>query len=219
MSTDTPDISSIAKGQPLSTGSAHGKHGRIDGLPDDLRELVDDLVTRHSSRTVAEVIRDAGHCLDIAPVTLQHYVDAYRRERIPPERCINPFLVERLTSRLRRNVNCLTAMSDLIALQQERIGIARMGELDGTLDPEVNKQIHLMTRMLKVYSDMSIKAGLMGLHVSQYAKECQLEEESMMIETSDIFFRILRGVGVNNPDELETWLDRAADSVNDDDEK
>lgn len=199
-------MTSIQKAQKASKNPNHDKYWRINSLPDDMRDLIIDLLKQHSPRMVAETIREAGYHLDIQPITLMHCLETYRREKISADECLNPYIIEKLSSRLKTSVNCFAEMSELISLQKERIRLARFEELDGKLSPEVNKQVHLMTRMIKVYSDMGIKAGLMGTFVSEFNRDSKENEEAEVFDVRNIFFRILRNIGLDSPEKLTALI-------------
>jgi hypothetical protein len=200
---------SLAKAQKASKDPNHDKLWRVNSLPPETKKRTDEMLRRHSPRTVAELQQEEGYNTDIQAVTLCHILEQYRREKIPADDLINPYMVEKLTARLKTNVNVFSEMSELISLQKERIRLARMEEIDGKLSQEVTKSLHLMGRLLKIYADMGIKAGLMGSFVNQFTRECQQDEEMEVFDVRNIFFKVLRGM-VRIPAEADRHSDLMA---------
>jgi hypothetical protein len=186
-------LSSIQQAQAASKDLNHDKFWRVNSLPADRIEQTVEMLKRHSPRTVAELLQEDGYHTDIKAISLSHILEKYRAEKIPAHQLISPYLVERLTSELKRNVNVFSEMSDLITLQRNRIRAALLVEEEsGQLLPETNKQLHLQARMIKVFGDLGLKSGLLSEFIQTYLQESQLADEAMTRETRSMFLRFFQ---------------------------
>jgi len=183
---------SIKKAQSASKDPNHDKLWRVNTLPPEVYQRTYEMLKRHSPRTVAELLQEDGFHTDIKGITLAHILEKFRSEKIPQHQLLNPYILERLTSEIKKNVNVFSEMSDLIALQRSRIRKALLAEEEsGQLAQETNKQLHLQARMIKIYGDLGIKAGLMNEFINTFLRENTEGDECMVMETRDLFWRIL----------------------------
>lgn len=195
MSQGTPKTPAIVKAQKAKT-PGNDPFKRITGMTPERRQLVDSLLLVHSPAQVAEVMQvDWGESTDIARVSLSHVLEKYRTATIPIDKILNPFMVGRLTEKVRRSVNALAAMSDLLELQQERLRYARIEELEkGVLTPSVDKQVTLTNRLLRNYSDLAYKAGLIDLFTSDFKRVSAEEEEQFEFSLGQLYWKTMRRI-------------------------
>lgn len=190
---------SIKKAQQASLDKSHDKFWRINTLPSEVHERVYEQLKRHSPRTVAELLQEDGYHTDIKAITLAHILEKFRSQKIPRHQLLNAYVVERIAGDMRKNVNVLAELSDMIMLQRERIRRAVLEEEEtGELLPETNKQLHLQNRLLKTYGDLGIKSGLMSEFIRDFMTESQLAEEAMTLETRHMFLRYFVAIAQGN---------------------
>lgn len=154
-------MKSIEKAQKASKTPGNDKFSRINQLPEEEFSLVVDLLRRHSPRTVAEEMQSRGFCKDIATISLTHLLEKFRRLHVPISDLISPYMVAKETGRLRRNVNFINEITDLIDLQKERIRNMIIREEEKNLnESKTGEEIVRLGKLLSNYVDMSIKAGI-----------------------------------------------------------
>lgn len=183
-------ITAMQKAQAVAHKPDHDPLWRINTLPADRYEQTVEMLKRHSPRTVAELLQEDGYHTDIQAVTLSHILERFRSEKIPRSQMLDPYVLGRLTSEVKKQVNVFSELSELIMLQRERIRKAvLMEEESGELLPELNKQIHLQTRLIKVMGDFGIKSNLMNEFIQGFLKESQELDSFVTRETKDMFLR------------------------------
>lgn len=184
----------IVKAQAASQAKGHDKYSRINSLPSDKYTLVVDLLKGQSPYHIAEIIQnDWGFNTDITQKHLAHLLEDFRRVNIPLNQIVNPYVIERLCSNLRVNINVLSEFSESIMLQKERLRQARLLEIEaGELLPTTDKQIHILTRLLKCYGDLAIKSGLLQHFSDAFTKDI-LDEETYLFNETDKIMRVFAG--------------------------
>lgn len=181
---------SIKKAQAVAHDPNHDPLWRVNTLPSKLYEQTYEMLKRHSPRTVAELLQEEGYHTDIKAITLAHILERFRSDRIPRHQLLNVYVVERLTSEAKKQINVFTELSDLLGVNSMRIRKALLAEEEtGVLSAEVNKQLHLQSRLLKIYGDMGIKSGMMSHFIQSFMRETQQIDDMMTRETRDMFLR------------------------------
>ncbi|MDO9067831.1 MAG: hypothetical protein Q7W05_05175 [Deltaproteobacteria bacterium] len=172
-------MSSVAKAQKASKDPSNDKFKRINEIPDEKRKLFLDLLRKgHSPQSVAEEMQILGFNKDMQLVSLRHLIEKYRKQHIPVTELISPYMVAKETSRLKKGVNFINGIIDLIDLQTERIRSMRIEEIENNthnskLGDEIVKQGKLHTQ----YVDMSVKAGLYQTFIKEIIDEINEKDE------------------------------------------
>ena len=187
---DTPPLTAIQKAQSVAHDPNHDPLWRINSLPTEVYDRTYGMLKQHSPRTIAELLQEEGYHTDIKAVTLSHILERFRSAKIPKHQLLNVYVVERLTTEVRKQVNIFSELSDLIELQSMRIRKAVLNEEEsGELSGETNRLLHLQSRMLKIYADVAVKGGMMDNFIQSFTREAQSVDNMVTRETKDMFLR------------------------------
>ncbi|MEI6088659.1 MAG: hypothetical protein WCR66_13790 [Bacteroidota bacterium] len=105
-------MQSIEKAQKASKNASNDKFARINELPEDKRELLLDMLKRHSPNFVAEEMQSWGFSVDIKTITLSHILEKYRKNNIHISEIISSHVVAKETARLRKGIDFINELQE-----------------------------------------------------------------------------------------------------------
>lgn len=199
----------LAKAQQASQDPEHDKFGRITSLSPDKRDIVDSMARHgHSPALIARTMQtDWGESLDVTEKHLARVVERYRVAHVPIDQMLDPYVVSRFTEKVRRNVNHISELSTLIDLQKERLRQVRLEEVEaGKPLQATDKQIALLNRLLRSYSDAACKSGLVDIFASDYRRDIEGQDDEHIFSMELVFKGFIRKLHTTDPQNFEQNL-------------
>jgi hypothetical protein len=206
MSKDVSKYKGLAKAQKSSQDPQHDKFERITSLPPDKREKVDSMASHgHSPRLIARTMQvDLGESLDVTEKHLARVIERYRLAHIPINEMLDPYVLSRFTEKVRRSVNHISELGSLIDLQKERLRHARLEELDaGKLSQATDKQLALLNRLLRSYSDAAAKSGLIDIFAADYRRDIDGQDDEHIFTMEKVFKGFVKQLHSADPQNFE----------------
>ncbi len=150
---------------------------------------------------------DFGESLDVTEKHLARVIERYRVTHVPIGQMLNPYVLSRFTEKVRRNVNYLSELSSIIELQKERLRWARLEELEaGKLLQSSDKQIALLNRLLRSYSDAACKSGLVDIFAADYRKNLDSQEDEHIFTMEMVYKGFVKQLHASDPQNFEQNL-------------
>ncbi|MCP3176099.1 hypothetical protein MJO47_03200 [Desulfuromonas sp. KJ2020] len=209
MSKGASQYKGLVEAQQASQNPQHDKFGRLTSLsPDKLEKVHSMAVHGHSPRLIARSVQvDMGECLDITEKHLARIIERYRVAHVPIDQMIDPYVLSRFTEKVRRNVNHISELSALIDLQKERLRQVRLEELEAGKPLQItDKQIALLNRLLRSYSDAACKSGLVDIFASDYRREIEGQDDEHVFSMEMVYKGFVRQLHATDPQNFEQNL-------------
>ncbi len=162
----------------------------------------------HSPVLIARTMQaDWGESLDVTEKHLARVIERYRLAHVPINEMADPYVISRFTEKLRRSVNHISELSDLIGLQKERLRQVRLEELEaGKLLQSSDKQIALLNRLLRSYSDAACKSGLVDIFAADYRRDIEGQNDDPVFSMERVFQGFIRQLHASDPQNFESNL-------------
>jgi hypothetical protein len=209
MKESTPLKIGLVKAQQAAQDPQHDKFERITSLSPDKRDIVDSMARHgHSPALIARTMQtDWGESLDVTEKHLARVVERYRVAHVPIDQMLDPYVVSRFTEKVRRNVNHISELSTLIDLQKERLRQVRIEEVEaGKPLQATDKQIALLNRLLRSYSDAACKSGLVDIFASDYRRDIEGQDDEHIFSMELVFKGFIRKLHSTDPQNFEQNL-------------
>ncbi len=192
--------------QQASQDPQHDKFKRINSLPPDRLEIVDSMARHgHSPVLIARTMQvDWGESLDVTEKHLARVVERYRLAHISIDQILDPYVLSRFTEKVRRSVNHISELGSLINLQKERLRQARLEELEiGKLLQGTDKQLALLNRLLRSYSDAAAKSGLIDIFAADYRRDIDGQDDEHIFTMEKVFKGFVKQLHSADPQNFE----------------
>jgi len=199
----------LQKAQKASKNPNHNQFERLTSLPQEKFDIVVSMIKKgHSPRLIARTMQtDWAESNDVSEKHLARILERYRIKHVPLHDIVDPYVMSSIVTKVKRNINHLEAMSELVELQQERLRHARLEEEWGVeLLPKVDKQITLLTRILRNYADISYKAGLTDIFVTEFRRQTDELEQQVVCSMETIHRTFIRNFYLDDPKNFEIRL-------------